>query len=58
LKSIKHTAALTVVPDYLLDDDLKVIWSGRTPTENTLYLAYDETKMTPDQVQLMKQFCG
>ncbi|HEU4553031.1 MAG TPA: hypothetical protein VFS25_09360, partial [Chitinophaga sp.] len=57
LKSLKHSAALTVAPDYLLDDDLKVIWSGRTPTENTLYLAYDETKITTDQVQLMKQFC-
>jgi DNA-binding transcriptional LysR family regulator len=58
LKSLKHSAALTVVPDYLLDDDLKVIWSGRTSTENTLYLAYDETKIASDQVQLMKQFCG
>jgi DNA-binding transcriptional LysR family regulator len=57
LKSLKHCAALTIAADYLLDDDLKVIWRGRVPTENVLYLAYDKTKVTSDQVELMKQFC-
>ena len=57
LQSLKHCAALTVAPDYLLDDDLKIIWSGHVPTDNTLYLAYDQTKVTSDQVKLMKQFC-
>ncbi|WP_212005715.1 LysR family transcriptional regulator [Chitinophaga sp. HK235] len=57
LKSLKHCPALTVAADYLLDDDLKIIWSGRVPTENTLYLAYDKTKITSDLVELMKQFC-
>lgn len=57
LKSLKHCTALTIVADYLLDDDLKVIWSGSVPTANTLYLAYDKTKVTSDQVKLMKQFC-
>jgi len=57
LKSLKHCAALTIAADYLLDDDLKVIWSGIVPIENKLYLAYDQTKVTSDQVKLMKQFC-
>jgi len=57
LQSLKHCSALTVAPDYLLDDDLKIIWSGHVPTDNTLYLAYDQTKVTSDQVKLMKQFC-
>lgn len=56
LRSIKHYPALTIAADYLLDEDLKVIWSGRTPTESTLYLAYDQTKVTSDQVKLMKRF--
>jgi DNA-binding transcriptional LysR family regulator len=57
LKSMKHCSALTIAASYLLDDDLKVIWSGIVPTENTLYLAYDQTKVTSNQVKLMKQFC-
>jgi DNA-binding transcriptional LysR family regulator len=58
LKSLKYSTGLTITADYLLDDDLKVIWSGHVITENTLYLAYDKTKVTSDQVKLMKQFCG
>jgi DNA-binding transcriptional LysR family regulator len=57
LKSLKHCSALTIAADYLLDDNLKVIWSGRVPTESTLYLAYDKTKVTSDQVRLMRQLC-
>ncbi|HEY9259264.1 LysR family transcriptional regulator [Chitinophaga sp.] len=57
LKSLKHSIALTIAADYLLDDDLKIIWRGRTPLENVLYLVYDKTKVTPDQVKLMKEFC-
>ena len=58
LKSLKRCEALTIAADYLVDDDLKVIWSGRIPTENTLYLSYDKTKVTSDQVHLMKEFTG
>ena len=57
LKSIKHQSALTIAADYLLDDDLKIIWAGLEPTESTLYLVYDATKVTSDQVKLMKRFC-
>ncbi|HVU58205.1 MAG TPA: LysR family transcriptional regulator [Puia sp.] len=57
LRSLKRCAALTVAANYLLDDELKVVWSGKEPTESTLYLAYDKTKVTSDQVRLMKRFC-
>lgn len=57
LQSLKHSAALTIVADYLVNDDLKVIWSGSVPTKSTLYLVYDKTKVTSEQVKLMKQFC-
>jgi DNA-binding transcriptional LysR family regulator len=56
LKSLKYCTGLTIAADYLLDDDLKVIWSGSVSTVNTLYLAYDKKKVTSDQVKLMKQF--
>lgn len=57
LKSLKHCAALTITTDYMVDDDLKIVWGGIEKTENTLYLAYDQTRVTSDQVKLMKQFC-
>ncbi|WP_142687693.1 LysR family transcriptional regulator [Chitinophaga polysaccharea] len=57
VKSLKHSNALTIAADYLVSDDVKIIWRGRVATENTLYLAYDETKMTSEQVGLMKRFC-
>jgi len=57
LKSLKHCAALTIATDYMVNDDLKIIWAGMEKTENTLYLAYDQTRVTSDQVKLMKHFC-
>lgn len=57
LKSLKHCTALTIASEYLLDDEHKVVWRGTAPTESTLYLAYDQTKVTSDQVTLMRQFC-
>lgn len=56
LKSLKHCNGLTIAADYLVDEELKIIWSGNVPAENTLYLAYDKTKVTSDVVSLMKQF--
>lgn len=57
LKSLQHNHALTVAADYLLNDALKIIWQGRAVVENTLYLAYDETRVTPGQVGIMKTLC-
>lgn len=56
LKSLKYSTALTIAADYLVDDELKIIWNGIVPAENTLYLAFDKTKVTSDMVSLMKQF--
>lgn len=58
LKSLRGSAALTIAADYLLNDDLKIIWRGIVPVENTLYLAYDQTRVTSNQVKSMKQFCS
>jgi DNA-binding transcriptional LysR family regulator len=57
LKSLKHCSALTIAADYLVNDDLKIIWSGRVHAKSTLYLAYDKTKATSNQVKLMRRFC-
>lgn len=56
LKAIKHFPALTIAPDYLMDDELKVIWRGNVPTTSTLYLAYDKTGATEEGVQAMRRF--
>lgn len=56
LKSLKHSSALTVAAEYLLDDELKVIWSGRVPLEHTLHLAYDKTRVGSEVVGVMKRF--
>lgn len=58
LKSLKYGQALTIAADYLVDDELKVVWNGHVAAENTLYLAYDKTRVTTDLVALMKQFAG
>ena len=57
LKSLRYCSALAITADYLLDDALKVVWRGILPMENTLFLAYDKTKVTSDQVKLLRQFC-
>jgi DNA-binding transcriptional LysR family regulator len=57
LQSLKNCAALTISADYLLTGDLKIIWRGSAPVKSTLYLAYDKTRVTSDQVKLMKRFC-
>ncbi|RFM34038.1 LysR family transcriptional regulator [Chitinophaga silvisoli] len=58
LKSLRYGHALTIAADYLVDDEVKVIWNGHVAAENTLYLAYDKTRVTTDLVALMKQFVG
>lgn len=57
VKSLRYCPALAITADYLLDDALKVVWSGIQPMKNTLFLAYDKTKVTSDQVKLLRQFC-
>ena len=55
LKSLKYSSALTIAAEYLVDDELKVIWSGRIPLEHTLYLAYDKTRVGSEVVGVMKR---
>ncbi|HTJ11255.1 MAG TPA: LysR family transcriptional regulator [Dinghuibacter sp.] len=58
LSALRHYPALTVAADYLVGDELKVIWSGRDATESMLYLAYDKTTATAEGVRVMKELCG
>ncbi|MBC9931771.1 hypothetical protein [Chitinophaga qingshengii] len=57
LQALKHCSALTVAVGYMLDDGLKMIWQGRVPTKNGLYLAYDPSKVSIEQVKLMERVC-
>ena len=55
--AISAGTGLTVTADYLAEEflkenRLKMIWKGNIPTENTLFLVYDKTKVTSDQIKL------
>lgn len=59
LTAISAGQGLTVTADYLvkellLEKKLKLIWKGHTVTENTLYLAYDKTKVTTEQIKIAR----
>ena len=57
LKAIGAGKGLTITADYLTKEllaekKLKLIWKGHTVTDNTLYLAYDKTKVTTRQINI------
>lgn len=59
LEAISEQGGLTVAADYLIKDldkeeRIVEIWRGHMPTTNTIYLAYDKTKTTARQVELVK----
>ncbi|MBC9931107.1 LysR family transcriptional regulator [Chitinophaga qingshengii] len=59
LQSISNSEGFTVAADYLVKDlqkegKLQVIWKGAVPTTNVIYLAYDKTKTTSKQVEVVK----
>jgi len=59
LTALSAGQGLTVTADYLvkellLEKKLKLIWKGHTVTENTLYLAYDKTKVTTEQIKIAR----
>jgi DNA-binding transcriptional LysR family regulator len=56
INAICHGNGITVAPDYLVDGlikkkALKEIWKGDGPTNNTIYLAYDKTRITANLLQ-------
>ncbi|NLR81361.1 LysR family transcriptional regulator [Chitinophaga eiseniae] len=59
LQAISEYGGLTIAADYLVKDLKKTgklieIWKGSIPTTNTIYLAYNKTKTTMAQVELVK----
>ncbi|MDU1891587.1 MAG: LysR family transcriptional regulator [Dysgonomonas sp.] len=61
LKAVSNSSALAVTSDIIaakaIDaDQVKVIWRGYQPTTNTIYLAYDKTKIPPQYVDKVRTF--
>lgn len=59
LAAMDKSQGLTITADYLikellLENKLKLIWRGEVPMENTLFLAYDQTKVTTEQIRLAR----
>lgn len=59
LSAISSGQGLTITADYLTKDllsnkKLKLIWKGKSVTENTLYLVYDKNKVTTEQINIAR----
>jgi DNA-binding transcriptional LysR family regulator len=59
INAIYHGNGVTIASAYLVKNMLKTkalkeLWKGNTPTTNTIYLAYDASKVTTNEVQQMK----
>lgn len=60
LEIIQHDEGLSVTADYLVKErvsagKLKVVWQGQVPATNTLYLAYDSSRVDDKQILSMKE---
>lgn len=60
LKAVSHGKdGVTIASDYLVRDllkrrKLKALWQGAEPAVNTLFLAYDKTRVTTAQIGMMR----
>ncbi|MEC5147045.1 LysR family transcriptional regulator [Chitinophaga sp. 212800010-3] len=59
LQSMQQVEGITVASDYLVKDlvqqkKIKLIWEGNEPTTNTIYLAYDKTKATKENLEAVR----
>ncbi|HVI47805.1 MAG TPA: LysR family transcriptional regulator [Chitinophaga sp.] len=59
LKALSYGNGLAIASNYLVKDPLKQgrlkeVWAGHTATTNTIYLAYDKTKMATAQIKIVK----
>ncbi len=59
LEAIMQGNGVTIASDYLLQDklaqgQLKLIWKGVAATRNTIYLAYDKTKVNNEQLEMVR----
>ncbi len=61
LKAIEGGGGISVVSDYLAEDfinkgTVKTIWSGNNETANTLFLAYDKSKVSTDKIEEVRRW--
>jgi len=59
LSAIAAGDGITITADYLVKElltekKLQLIWKGQLITENTLFLVYDKTKVTTDQISIAR----
>lgn len=59
LAAMDNSQGLTITADYLikellLENKLKLIWRGEVATDNTLFLVYDQAKVTTEQIRLAR----
>ena len=59
LTAMVSSEGVTITADYLakeflLENKLKLIWKGQFATDNTLFLVYDKTKVTTEQINLAR----
>ncbi len=62
LEAIGKNGGVTVAADYLVKDlgkngHIIELWKGITPTTNTIYLAYDKTKVSMKQIEMAHSLC-
>lgn len=60
ISAIRFGHGITIASDYLVKDllkrkALKEVWKGVAPTANTIYLAYDKTKVDETQLKKMRK---
>lgn len=61
LKAIEGGGGISVVSDYLAEDfinkgTVKTIWNGNNETSNTLFLAYDKSKVSIDKIEEVRRW--
>ncbi len=61
LKAIEVGGGISVVSDYLAEDfinkgTVKAIWNGNNETSNTLFLAYDKSKVSTDKIEEVRRW--
>lgn len=59
LEAISNSSGLTITADYLanellMEKKLKLVWKGAVVTDNTLFLVYDKTKVTTEQIKIAR----
>lgn len=58
LQAISNGKGISIAANYLTEaliseQKIKTIWTGRRETSNTLYLAYDQSKVSQEQIKIM-----